>query len=323
MKSLLLLFSIFLIYTPTIAQQLPLFTQYREYHALLNPAAINSDFFLYEHNLSTGGSYRNQWLKLGDSAPTNFAIKAEYIYNKNRKVPLFFGAHFLTDAIGPIQTKGVYGRIGGLLFSNEPSDGALTIGLSVGRVWQRINQNKVRFNDGSTIPPEVTNLPYWDFGLGIYWYKYMYSGFLEGDNIYMGFSVPQLTTIQEKEVLLGEPTLNRTPHYYLQLGWYKYLNEDSFIEPSIWLKYVVGSGFQCDVNARYHFTNNFFFGLGFSTAKILNLELGMLLGQSMWPDSNLKIGYAFSQYYNNGLHAYFGNTHEVNVTFTIDTVGKY
>ncbi|MEO0044715.1 MAG: hypothetical protein RL329_4164, partial [Bacteroidota bacterium] len=43
-------------------QQIPLFTQYRALAGVINPAAISSDFFTKQHNVSFGVSYRRQWV---------------------------------------------------------------------------------------------------------------------------------------------------------------------------------------------------------------------------------------------------------------------
>jgi len=45
----------------TQAQQLPIFTQYRENHGYINPASISSDYMTYYHNLYFGAPYRLQW----------------------------------------------------------------------------------------------------------------------------------------------------------------------------------------------------------------------------------------------------------------------
>ena len=44
-----------------VAQQLPLFAQYRNASGLINPASINAEYFLYEYDLNFNASYRSQW----------------------------------------------------------------------------------------------------------------------------------------------------------------------------------------------------------------------------------------------------------------------
>ncbi|MFT5165953.1 MAG: hypothetical protein ACI8P3_001184, partial [Saprospiraceae bacterium] len=60
MKNILLLIMLVMIGEWVLAQQLPLFTQYREQAGIINPAAVHSDYFIYEHNVAFGGSYRKQ-----------------------------------------------------------------------------------------------------------------------------------------------------------------------------------------------------------------------------------------------------------------------
>ena len=52
------------------AQQLPLFTQYRENATIINPAAMESDFFAYGNNVTLGASYRAQWVGLSGAPRT-------------------------------------------------------------------------------------------------------------------------------------------------------------------------------------------------------------------------------------------------------------
>ena len=79
MKKILLLSLLFCLSEWVAAQQLPLFTQYREQIGIINPAAIQGDYFIYEHNVSMGGSYRRQWVGL-DNAPTTQTIHGQYMY---------------------------------------------------------------------------------------------------------------------------------------------------------------------------------------------------------------------------------------------------
>ncbi len=100
-----------LVHLTAQAQQLPIFTQYREYQSFINPAAVSSDYFTYEYNLSFGASYRRQWLDFNDS-PRNLFVRGEYVGKTQGKAHLIAGGYFLRDDTHPISFNGAYGRVG-------------------------------------------------------------------------------------------------------------------------------------------------------------------------------------------------------------------
>jgi len=73
----------------SVAQQLPLFTQYRENIGIINPAAFNQDFLIYENNLSFGASYRRQWVGL-ESGPQTQTIRGEYLFSEMTRTKVQF-----------------------------------------------------------------------------------------------------------------------------------------------------------------------------------------------------------------------------------------
>ncbi|MDQ3015999.1 MAG: type IX secretion system membrane protein PorP/SprF, partial [Bacteroidota bacterium] len=65
------------VYNEMKAQQLPLFTQYREFQGIINPASISHDYLFWEgYTTSFGISYRNQWSKI-KGGPVTSTIRAE------------------------------------------------------------------------------------------------------------------------------------------------------------------------------------------------------------------------------------------------------
>ncbi|MEM6967665.1 MAG: type IX secretion system membrane protein PorP/SprF, partial [Bacteroidota bacterium] len=127
------------------AQQLPLFTQYRQNIGILNPAAINSDFHLNEHRISFGASYRNQWIGF-DATPVTQTIRGEYVYDGGTGVGLQFGGYLINDQTGPTGFTGVYGRLGGILTEDATYSG-LSFGLNIGAVQYRVNASELVTRD--------------------------------------------------------------------------------------------------------------------------------------------------------------------------------
>ena len=131
-----------------------------------------------------------------------------------------------------------------------------------------------------------------DVGVGIFAYRLLEGGFND-KFIYGGVSVPQVLgldlTFQNEN---GEFFTERIQHIYGLLGAYFFFDNDSFIEPSVWLKYVPNAPINVDVNLRYQLPANFWVGAGGSSGGTAHLEAGFVLGD-IGSDSFLRIGYGF------------------------------
>ncbi len=304
--------------TTILAQQLPIFTQYRQHYGIINPAAINSDYFLYEYNLSFSTSYRKQWNSL-EGAPITQSIQVEYIQETGGSVGLILGGYALNDQTGPIGTTGVYGRLGGIL-SNDPAYSGISFGLTAGAVQHRIGlQNEILKDSGDFLASINDTKIFPDVGAGIFYYQRIG----DYDNFYTGVSIPQvfgLTLNINNE--FGEYQVQRLQHFYGLLGFYKFLNEEAFLEPSIWVKYVANAPIGIDFNLRYQLSKAFWLGAGISTSKNLHLETGIVIGENLSWNNNVKIGYGYDSGFNE-FGARFGSTHEFNVTIVLDTYNRY
>lgn len=300
----------------SFAQHLPLFTQYRENLSIINPGAINHDYMLYEHSLSFGVSYRTQWTDV-ENSPETQVLRGDYIFADNGAVGLIAGGYILNDQTGPTGMTGVYGRVGGIL-TDDPYYGGLSLGLSFGLVQYRVNGSEIRLrelndvllgNDDSQLFPDV--------GFGVYYYKLISGGILDDSRVYGGISVPQVFGLDlEFENDAGQYKLGRVQHFYGLLGLYKYFRDDSFIEPSVWIKYVPNAPVNVDFNLRYQFPGSFWLGTGLSTAGNAHLEAGFLLGENLGFDNNFRIGYGLD-YSFQSFGPTVGSTHEINLSYTI------
>ena len=55
------------------AQQLPLFSQYREYQGLINPGSVTNDYLTIGHTKAVGLSHRRQWKDIPNGISTQLA----------------------------------------------------------------------------------------------------------------------------------------------------------------------------------------------------------------------------------------------------------
>jgi len=298
---------------PLWGQQLPLFTQYREYQTILNPAAVTTDYMTYEKNVNFGISYREQWGGEKIEGPTTTLAKADWIIDNPRISGLAIGGHLLNDQNGAFKTTSFYGRIAGIL-STDPYYGGLALGLSFGFAQQRLDLSDVQLEDPSELIADDYYGIFPDVGFGIFYYHQFTKGVFRGDNIYLGASIPQV--LGQNNTFQGggnQPSIQRDRHFYGTAGIIKYLGESSFIEPTIWVKYVPNAPLHIDLNFRIQKTEYFWVGLGGSSSKTLHVEGGVLLGE----DDYIKIGYGFSYSFTD-FGPFFGNVHEINVSYALD-----
>ena len=308
------LFCFFISYT-AFAQQLPLFTQYRDNQGVLNPASISYNYYLNQENITIGASYRKQWATLNNS-PTTQVLRGEWITSNNRSFNLLTGGYIMNDQTGPTGFTGLYGRIGALL-SEDPEQGGFAVGLSLGVVQYRVNVSKLRFHDAGDVEGMVDqNKIFPDAGLGAYYYRQMNTGNGRNDYFYSGVSIPQLfgLNLQFKDTD-GQFATKRIQHFYGMAGWIHYLTDESYLEPSVWAKYAPNAPFNADINLKYQMNNVFWLGTGISLGKMFHAETGVVLGEDLDMGGTIKIGYGFDYSFNT-FGPFAGSTHEFNLSYS-------
>jgi len=311
MKHTFTLFAVVLLTSSLSAQQLSLFTQYREHNSVVNPAAVNSDYLIFEQNVSFGASYRAQWSGLS-GAPRTQVLRGEYLAGDMSGVAIMAGGHLINDQTGPTGFTGLYGRFGGII-TDDPLYGGISFGISGGVVQYRVNASELRLRDQDDIElmNDQTQL-YPDVGLGVFAYRLIDNG----DYVYGGASVPQVIgldlTFQDET---GEFLTQRVQHFYGQVGYIKFFDDYTFLEPSVWVKYVPNAPINVDVNLRYQFSGSFWVGAGGSSAQTAHLEAGFLLGDNLGYGQNLKVGYGYD-YSFSSFGPSVGGAHEINVAYS-------
>ncbi|MFT4759788.1 MAG: type IX secretion system PorP/SprF family membrane protein [Paraglaciecola sp.] len=309
---LMLISILLLVFLNVNAQQLPLFTQYREYQTILNPAAIGSSYFAHDQNLTFGASYRNQWTGL-KNGPTTAILRGEYLY-ENTGFSLLSGGYILHDETGPTSNTGVYGRIGGVI-SPDPYYGGISVGLTGGIVQYRVNGEEITLREqGDILDGESQSKISPDVGFGIYAYKYV----RRGDYVYGGISVPQVLGLDlSYQTDNGEFQTQRIQHMYAMAGYLLRFKDESFVEPTVWAKYVKGADVNIDFNFRYQMQSTFWIGIGGSTSKAVHAEAGILLGNNAGLDNTIRIGYGYD-YNFSSFGPFAGPSHEINISYSLD-----
>ncbi len=299
------------------AQQLPTYTQYRENATILNPAALPVDYLVFEQNVSFSASHRNQWTGI-DNAPTTSTLRGDYLYAESDVFNFTAGGHIIRDQTGPTGFTGLYGRFGGMI-TDDPYYGGIGIGISGGMVQYRVNVDEIRLRDNSeilTMDDQMQWNP--DVSVGVFAYKRLEGNKSNGDVIYGGLSAPQILGLDlEFKDESGDFFTQRVYHAYANVGFIKFFRDEGFLEPSAWVKYAPNTPVNVDFNLRYQMKNNFWIGAGGATSGAAHLETGVLIGENIGFDNNLKIGYGFDYHFTK-FGPETGTTHEIHLTYAFE-----
>ena len=296
------------------AQQLPLFTQYRENATLLNPAAMESDFLASAQNMTFGVSIRSQWNGIS-GGPRTRVLRGSYVNADGSGAAFMAGGHIISDITGPTGVTGIYGRAGAVI-STDPEYGGIALALSGGLVQYKIDADEIKLrDDGDVLGTQSFSQLHPDVGVGVYAYQVLG----DGDMIYGGISVPQVLGLDLAFTSdNGEFGITRVQHYYGHLGFYKFFRDgENFVEPSVWLKYTPNTPLNADFNLRVQLPGSIWVGTGLSTAKNFHLDLGFNLGDNVGFDNLVKFGYGYD-YSFSAFGPFVGSTHELNLAISFE-----
>lgn len=315
-KKIVLFILAFLINQRIVAQQLPLFTQYREYHSIINPAMVSSDFMLNTYRIGLGASSRMQWIGL-KNFPSTQVLHGEWVLQPENNFTFVTGGHILQDRVGREGATSFNGRLAGY-FSGNPKNEGFAAGLTAGLKQYRLDATNSQLTNPNDVLADIRlQKLYPDISVGIFGYRSLTD---DEDNVLSGgMSIPQVFAADLTfESAKGKASLRRLPHYYATIGYYKFLSSESFIELSSWLRYIKNTPFQADFNLRYQIQEYLWIGAGYSTSQIAHAEIGFLIGKIRdWSGYDIKIGYGYDMPFNT-YTPYFGATHELNITFLIE-----
>lgn len=295
------------------AQQLPLFTQYQEYAGVLNPAAVPNDFISYEKDISVGISSRKQWVTDKDG-PTTHLIRADYVLEREGVTPVL-GACLIADNAGRMGMTGMYLRAA-MVFSDDPRDYGVSVGLTAGIVRYALDLSNAHVQNPSALAVyEGRSAIFPDVGIGV-------SAHTKFDNdhlLYGGLSVPQIMSLDTRFRNDDQTlSLRRIRHFYGMAGYrIPQGDEISFIEGTVWVRYVPPLGPSLDFNVRWQLQNQygsaFYLGTGFGTNGNAHLEGGFLIGDAKM----LRIGVGADLPFT-PMSAYYGTSFEANVGYTFE-----
>jgi type IX secretion system PorP/SprF family membrane protein len=280
-KSILSLIVLSFISSVSIAQQVPMYSQYIMNGFLVNPSFAGRDGYTTV-TLTT----REQWVGL-ENAPATYAASFQTRLLKNSYISkatsvrkklvrptkggnVGLGGYIFSDYNGIMRRTGfqiIYAyhipmkQIGGY-----PSD--LALGLAFTGYQFAINTDNLIYD---TDDPFLNNydrsvfVPDFNFGASFTTAKY-----------YAGFA---MTNILRGSLMFADTTAinrNELGHFFLTGGYKFELAQDWTLEPSAFLKSsdMFSRSFQADITARVYYKNDYWLGLSWRTNDALILMLG-------------------------------------------------
>lgn len=294
------------------AQQLPLFTSYRENGFILNPAIAGS-----KASAIATLSARKQWLKMKDSPHTE-TLSLEGPVGTSR---LGLGGYLVNDETGPTAYTGFglsyayhisFKKIKPFHWARFLRKSKMSFGVNTSLFYYRLQRSELVLeedNDRAVVEENKGRLMP-NAGAGLYYYY---------ENFYLGFSVPQMLELETRfKGLSGTSSLKRVNHYYVLAGGRVPLGEYGkvILEPMAWFRAVKGAPWQLDVNARFVFNDVFWAGAGYRTKSFVFGDMGLII-KRQW-----KIGYAMDFAFSN-VSEHLGTTHELILKYRFKPEPKY
>lgn len=290
-KSLFLLFLLFLATISVNAQQDPMYTQYHNSMLTINPAYAGSRGMLNIMAIS-----RNQWVGLKDPPTTQALMLNTPLVGLN----MGLGLSFLQDKTGPVKQTAVYADYSYMIRFKEST---LALGIKGGVSFYNANLSTLNTGDESQYDPAIEDInrnfmP--NVGIGI---------FYSSDIYYLGFSVPQLIeNVIDKTSTVTKQVNKQNINYFLLGGYVINLNSILKIKPNFDARVIVNSPLSLDLGSELILLDRFRFGLAYrvnaSVSTIIQIQLS----------DQLTVGYAYDLN-TNDIVRYNSGSHELLLNF--------
>lgn len=260
-------------------QQVPYRSQFGATDFYFNPAMTAPGEYL-----EWGAHYRQQWLGF-EGAPNTASAYFQYPFVYSN---MSLGLGFLHDNAGPLQQNGLsltysYKFQLGLL----PSD-QLSLGILVGLNQQRFDSGlaNVSDQDDLLLSSSDGSTLFSDFGFGFLYVSDLGIYNNSNNGFFLGAGSNQLVSPQLSD---GENGLEREVHGNAVLGA-RFVNEFSFIEPSIWLNYSYENLFNVTGNVSFEMNDAFWTGLSYASDHTVGFQAGLIFKNGLLQKGFLRLG---------------------------------
>lgn len=302
----------------TLAQQLPIYSQYMMNGFLLNPAVAGSDGYT-SFNLTA----REQWLGF-ENAPKTRSLSVQgrllkrsyrirrsgrgsrrFISSRSGRVGL--GGVLYNDKNGLIDRTGLQFTYAYHIFIGNSQ---LSFGMSGSAFQLKIN------DEAFFLKQQDDPLNYSDLRKPVYVPDANFGMYYISPEYYAGISVKQLF---QSPVKIGNQVFEEFKmyrHYYLTGGYRFFLNGGYELEPSVLLQYTEQMISQADLGLRLYYQDDYWFGTSVRTSGAFIAIAGFRLNR-------FYMGYSFDYTFSSIRKHSFGS-HEIMIAFKMgDDARRY
>lgn len=237
---------------PTRAQQDAIYSQY-----MFNPFAINPAYAGSRDAFSAVLLHRAQWLGL-DGAPQTSSLA---VHSPFRGTNMAAGLNLFSDRLGPTSN---FGAAATYAYHLNLRKGKLSLGVRAGIYSSTLDRSQLDYYQGGDPYDQGggvnATVPSFDFG--VYYY---------GTKVFAGLSATHLGGSNALYNNDSQIALDLDQHYIAFGGVALPISKNVIMRPTTYLKYVVGSPFNADVNVSFLFKQIFWLGAGYRSSGSINL----------------------------------------------------
>lgn len=293
----------------SIAQQLPLFSQY-----VFNSLHVNPGYAGYKVDPFIQATYRNQYIDF-PGAPKTFAVSAD-MASPNEKMG--FGASLSSDQIGASRTNQALLTYA---YRIQTGDGAfLSLGVSAGAMEYSLDGSLLQPEDDTdvTLPTGKVNLFTPSVNTGLFFYT---SRFFAGISAY---NLVGVRNAGNQDLTLSFHNI----HYYFQVGGLVALSDQVEFKPSLLVREDLKGPLNFDINAMFLFNERVWAGATYRSHLNIHNNNQSLVKQGnalaaiveVFATDHLRVGYAYD-YNLNALRNQNNSSHELSVGIYLGSKG--
>lgn len=297
MKRYILVFLIAFCAVSVSAQQLALSSQYIFNDFILNPAIAGVKDYL---PVTLG--VRRQWMGIKE-APVTQNVSAHGYVGLN----LGCGGYIINEVTGPTKRTAAnfsvayHLKLSKGMGKSRKAPKILSFGLAA-----MLSQHRYDVQKLTTYEPDdaavLNTLNYQvipDANVGVYLHQ--------GNDYYLGLSAFHLVQTKRDLFEVVTPFDNGYKRTYYFTGGYNYIaNKDFSIQPSVLFQIIEATPFQVDLNAKFIYQKQYWFGIGYRLKDAITASIGI-------QKNIFRFGYSYD-YTLSDLKAFNTGSHEISLT---------
>ena len=296
-KHILLLVIVVLTAGLSHAQQVPIFTNYSDSYAVINPG-----FYGMSEGVNAMGIYRNQWTGFKDDVTGQVVSPITFLASADMPIKVLgggVGLSLMRDQLGFENSIGVNL---GYSYHLDIGPGTLGIGLAFAMNNRTVDFGKAKpLNDNDpVIPTKEQSDMLLDFNFGLY--------YMVPETFYIALSSTNLLEAKGK-ALEGKSSSSASfvgdRTFYLAAGYeYQFFNPKFVLNPSMLVLSDIAST-QFNVGARLWYNNIVSFGVNYRYQESIDLLVGFVI-------KGIHINYAYDI---NTMGLKLPGSHEVSISY--------